>query len=120
VATKLDILVWDDSFKRVRALGKRCPYTTIRKAINIDDFVEGLSHKPTLVILGEQTEITAEQLKQIFEDELTEATSVLIWLVAPDSREILAEIKKVDLISTSGFSFTNKYLWISTYNILNG
>ena len=121
MATKLDILVWDDSFERVRALYGRYPGVHIRKAINRDDFAEGLTHNPTLVILGKQTETSPEQIKQTFEDELTEETCVLIWLVASDSREVLAQVKEVDLVQiASGFSFTNQYLWISTFNILNG
>jgi hypothetical protein len=117
VATKLDILVWDDDFERVRALYKRYPGLHIRKAIDRSDFIEGLTHEPTLVIIG-QTETNAKQIQQTFEDELTEETTVLIWYVAPDSREVLQKVKQVDLAVASGFSFTNQYLWISTVNIL--
>ena len=117
MATKLDILVWDDSFDRVRTLYKRYPGMHIRKALDRSDFIEGLTHEPTLVIIG-QIENNAEQIQQTFEDELTEETTVLIWLVAPDSREILTQVREVDLATVSGFSFTSQYLWISTVNIL--
>jgi len=121
MATKLDILVWDDSFERVRHLQQRFPAKSIRKAIDSDDFVEGLSHSPKLVIIGHQQEQTAEQLKQTFKDELTQDTYVLIWDVSTDSQKFLAAARNVELIAiASKWAFTNQYLWISTYNIIYG
>jgi len=119
MATKLDILVWDHSFRRVRHLQQKFPAKSIRKAIDSDDFVEGLSHSPKLVIIGQQQEQTEEQLKQTFKDELTEETYVLIWYVGENNRETVDALQAVDQITyASGFSFTSQYLWISTYNIL--
>jgi len=115
----LDVLVWDDSFERVRVLYKKYPGLSIRKAISGTDFIVSLDRQPTLIIIGKQVEYTPQQLADILSEHLTEDTTVLIWKVANNSAEISTQLKDCDHVqSSSGFSFDSPYLWISIVNIL--
>lgn len=114
---KLDILLWDKSYERVKVLYRKYPTTSVRKAINFTDFMLSLERKPRLVIIGKQDEQEPKQIADVLAERLTKGSNVLIWYVQKDSQELTRALRVVG-INASCFHFGNEYLWISIYNIL--
>ena len=106
----LDVLVWDDSFDRVRVLYRKFPGRSIRKAISGTDFIVSLNRQPTLIIIGKQLEYTPKQLADILSIHLTEDTTVLIWKVHNNSSEITKQLNGCEhVVCATGFAFDNQY-----------